>query len=175
MPPSARAIACKICDLMPLIERAISSELRRGNQYVTPSHLGLLAALVRGPFTLSGLSEILAVSLPTMSNSITTFVERGWVKRKRSAYDRRFIEIELTRKGREALGDIRKRVKLLLTAQLASLPPSKRQELKIALKTLLQTFQYKAENSAGSSLTKANGARPSRVRRGRRAEDCLSS
>jgi DNA-binding MarR family transcriptional regulator len=106
---SARTIASQILDLMPLIERAVSSELRHGRQYVTPSHLGLLAALARGPHTLSGLSEILAVSLPTMSNSVTIFVERGWAKRKQAVDDRRFIKIELTAKGWRMLVDIRHR------------------------------------------------------------------
>ena len=162
MPPSARSIASQILDLVPLIERAVSSELRRGSQYVTPSHLGLLAALARGPSTLSGLSEVLAVSLPTMSNSVTTFVERGWVKRKQAADDRRFVNIELTAKGWKALIDIRHRAELLLTNQLAPLPAAKREEVTAALKILQETFQRKIGDAARRTVVKSNGAMPRR-------------
>ncbi len=164
---SARAIASQILDLMPLIERAVSSELRRGRHYVTPSHLGLLAALARGPSTLSRLSEILAVSLPTMSNSVTTFVERGWAKREQDADDRRFIRIELTVKGWKALEDIRQRVELLLTAQLAPLPATRREELKTALDILQEIFQNKTEDTTGNASLKTNGTRTNRLRSGR--------
>jgi DNA-binding MarR family transcriptional regulator len=143
MTPSARTIAIQICDLMPLIERAVSSELRRSRQYVNPSHLVILAALVRGPCTLSGLSEISAVSLPTMSHSVNTLVKRGWVRRKKSTEDRRFIKIELTSKGWKALVEIRKRIERFLTAQIAHLQPDQRAELRPALRILLETFKNK--------------------------------
>jgi len=156
---SARAIASQFCDLMPIIERAVSSELRRGNQYVTPSHLQLLAALARGPSSLSGLSEIMAVSLPTMSNSVTTFVERGWVKRTQSANDRRYVKVELTEKGWKALVDIRKRVEMLFTAHFASLPATKREDLKGALKILQEIFRRKL-GDAGNGIPKKTGISP---------------
>jgi DNA-binding MarR family transcriptional regulator len=143
MTPSARTIAIQICDLMPLIERAVSSELRRSSQYVNPSHLAILAALAQDSCTLSGLSEISAVSLPTMSNSVTTLVKRGWVRRKKSTVDRRFIKIELTSKGRRALVEIRKRIEQFLTAQIAHLQPDQRAELRPALMILLETFKNK--------------------------------
>lgn len=158
MPPSARKIAIQICDLMPLIERAVSSELRRSRQYVTPSHLVILAALTKGPYTLSRLSEISAVSLPTMSNSVTTLVKRGWVKRRQSAGDRRFIEVELTTTGRKALVDIRRRVELYFTAQFSSLQPAKRAELPSALKILLETFQNKAGDGTKNVQKKSKGS-----------------
>ncbi|MEJ2245935.1 MAG: MarR family transcriptional regulator [Acidobacteriota bacterium] len=128
---------------MPLIERAVSSELRRSSQYVNPSHLAILAALEQESSTLSGLSEISAVSLPTMSNSVTTLVKRGWVRRKKSTVDRRFIKIELTSKGRRALVEIRKRIEQFLTAQIAHLQPDKRADLRPALMILLETFKNK--------------------------------
>ncbi len=166
MSASARALASQFCDLMPVIERAVSSELRRGSQYVTPSHLQLLAALARGPSSLSGLSEIMAVSLPTMSNSVTTFVERGWVKRTQSADDRRYIKVELTDKGGKALVDIRKRVELLFTAQFEPLPPAKREELKVALKVLQETFQPKLGDAENGSTQKKRSSRISPKRPG---------
>ncbi len=158
MSSSARAIASQFCDLMPVIERTVSSELRRGSQYVTPSHLQLLTALVQGPSSLSGLSEVMAVSLPTMSNSVTTFVERGWVKRTQSADDRRYIKVELTDKGLKALVDIRKRVELLFTTQFEHLPPAKRDELKVAFKILQETFQPKVGEANNGNIIKKRGS-----------------
>lgn len=167
MPPSARTIAVQICDLMPQIERAVSSVLRHSRQNLTPSHLVILTALARGPFTLSGLSEVSAVSPPTMSNSVTILVKRGWIKRRQSTDDRRFVEVELTSKGWKTLVDIRKQVELFLTTQLAPLPPKRRQDLKIALKTLLEIFENRAENAKDSPLAKRNGIQQ-RSRRARR-------
>jgi DNA-binding MarR family transcriptional regulator len=164
MPPSARTIAIQICDLMPLIERAVSSELRRSRQYVTPSHLVILTALVRGSASLSSLSEISAVSLPTMSNSVSTLVKRGWVKRKQSAGDRRYIEVALTSKGRKVLLDIRKRIELFLAAQVAPLQPAKRTELKSALKILLDIFLNKTGDSTNGARVKLSGAGTGRPR-----------
>lgn len=98
---------------------------------------------MQSPCTLSSLSEISAVSLPTMSNSVTTLVKRGWVRRKRSTDDRRFIKIELTSKGRKALVEIRDRIERFLTAQIAHLQPDQRAELRPALMLLLETFKNK--------------------------------
>lgn len=158
MPPSARAIAIQICDLMPLIERAVSSELRRSKHFVTPSHLVILAALAQGPSTLSGLSEISAVSLPTMSNSISTLVKRGWVKRNQATGDRRFIKIELTPKGWKTLTDIREHIELYLTAQIAPLKPAERTGLKSALKTLHETFRNSSEDASKGSRVRSSRA-----------------
>jgi DNA-binding MarR family transcriptional regulator len=160
MSSSARSIARQILQLMPIIMRTVSSELRRGSHYVTPSHLGLLATLARGPSTLSRLSEILAVSLPTMSNSITTFVHRGWVKRKQAADDRRFVTIELTAKGWKALEDIRNRAEMLLETQLAPLSKARCEKLGAALRILEGSFQNQTENSNDDNLRKTKGAPP---------------
>jgi DNA-binding MarR family transcriptional regulator len=166
MPSSARAIARQILQIMPAITRTVASELRRGNQYVTPSHLGVLATLVQRPFSLSELSEILAVSLPTMSNSITTFVERGWVKRTQASHDRRFITIELTEAGRKTLEDIRHRAELRLAMQLAPLSTERREELWAALTILQEIYQHKAERENDGTAARKNGAGSNRARRG---------
>lgn len=168
MPPSARTIAIQICDLMPLIERAVSSELRHSRQYVTPSNLVILTALTQGPSTLSGLSEISAVSLPTMSNSVAILVKRGWIKSKQSAGDRRFIEVTLTSKGRKVLIDIRKRIELFFTIQFSTLQPTKRAELKSALKILLETFQNKTWDGLDGSRRETTSAKTNRARTRRR-------
>jgi DNA-binding MarR family transcriptional regulator len=155
--PSSRAIAVKILKLMPAIMRTVGSELRRDNPYLTPSHLGVLGILSQRPCSLSQLSEILAVSLPTMSNSVSTFVKRGWVKRKHAADDRRFIRIELTAAGRKRLEDVLDRVELRLTAQLAPLPKAKRQGVDAALTLLQGIYELDVATENRSTVVKTNG------------------
>jgi DNA-binding MarR family transcriptional regulator len=152
MSSTPRKIARQIVQSVPMIMRIVASELRRGNQYMTPSHLGVLATLAKRPFSLSELSKILAVSLPTMSNSITTFVERGLVKRRQVPRDRRYVTIELTAAGRRTLEDIRHRAELRLAVQLAPLPKAKREELRVALTILQEIFQHKANRETGGLI-----------------------
>ncbi len=60
-------------------------------------------ALAGHSCNLSELALRQAVSLPTMSNSISVLVERGWVKRVPSPDDRRRVVLELTSEGRVVL------------------------------------------------------------------------
>ncbi len=52
---------------------------------------------------LSDLASLQGVSLPTMSNSISAMVERGWVRREAPDGDRRVVMIDVTPTGRAAL------------------------------------------------------------------------
>jgi DNA-binding MarR family transcriptional regulator len=45
--------------------------------------------------------------LPTISRSVRTLVERGWVSHRASQSDRRVVIAELTPAGHEVLADVR--------------------------------------------------------------------
>lgn len=91
--------ARQILEIVPLVMRVVASELRRMDRSLNPGHFRLLAMLAHHPCNLSELAERHSVSLPTMSNSISTLVERGWVSRQRDDLDRRMIQISLTPDG----------------------------------------------------------------------------
>jgi hypothetical protein len=88
----ARDTAREILEIIPLVMRTVAAELRAAGEMPAPAHFGLLSILSIRPRMLSDLASLQGVSLPTMSNSISAMVERGWVKREapgRSAPGRR--------------------------------------------------------------------------------------
>ncbi len=92
-----------LLDVLPVLMRVISAQMRETAHGVTSAHMPVLAVLDVQPRTLSELAEIMSVSGPTMSNTITALETRGWIARERSASDRRLVHITLTSEGRAAL------------------------------------------------------------------------
>src|SRR5262247_1418739 len=100
----ARETARAILETVPLVMRAVAAELRAAGELPAPAHFGLLSLLSDRPRMLTELASIQGVSLPTMSNSISAMVGRGWVKRGTpDESDRRVVMIEVTATGRAAL------------------------------------------------------------------------
>ena len=94
-----------LLEVLPVVMRVMSAQMRETPQGVTSAHMPVLAVLEVEPRTLSELAEIMSVSGPTMSNTITALETRGWIVRDRSAADRRLVHIALTEAGRTALHD----------------------------------------------------------------------
>ena len=99
----ARETAREILEIIPLVMRTVAAELRAAGEMPAPAHFGLLSILSVRPRTLTDLASLQGVSLPTMSNSISAMVERGWVRREAPDGDRRVVMIEVTPTGRAAL------------------------------------------------------------------------
>ncbi len=99
--------ASLIVDVIPRFMRALASDWRHDEHSPDPGHFRVLLILTEGPTNLSTLAAKLEVSLPTMSNSISTLVERGWVLRRRDPDDRRRVLIEITERGCGVLEHIR--------------------------------------------------------------------
>src|SRR5919198_1801585 len=96
----ARETARDILQIIPLVMRAVAAQLRSAGELPAPAHFGLLSMLSERSRTLTELASIQGVSLPTMSNSISAMVERGWVRRTGPGPDRRVVVIEVTAAGR---------------------------------------------------------------------------
>src|SRR5262249_32096513 len=77
----ARETARELLKIMPLVMRTVAAELRSAGELPAPAHFPLLMMLNEQPRTLTELASLRGVSLPTMSNSITALVQRGWVRR----------------------------------------------------------------------------------------------
>ncbi len=77
----ARETARDILQIVPLVMRTVAAELRAAGELPAPAHFGLLSILSEQPRMLTELASIQGVSLPTMSNSISAMVDRGWVRR----------------------------------------------------------------------------------------------
>ena len=92
----ARETARDILEIIPLVMRTVAAELRAAGEMPAPAHFGLLSILSVRPRMLTDLAALQGVSLPTMSNSISAMVERGWVRREAPDGDRRVVMIDVT-------------------------------------------------------------------------------
>jgi DNA-binding MarR family transcriptional regulator len=137
--PTARSAARDILNIVPLVMRTVAAQLRAAGEMPAPAHFGLLMMLGRQSRTLSELAALQGVSLPTMSNSVATLVQRGWVKRS-PARDRRVVLLEVTPLGRATLERTGKAAEAHLAGILASLDMASRRKLQDGLMVLRQAF-----------------------------------
>lgn len=97
------ATAEALLDVIPRMMRILAADLRRLGQLLAPVHFQLLAHLYEGPSNLGDLAQWIAVSPPTVSRTITTLEERGWVQRTPSSQDGRVVLVALTPEGQAAV------------------------------------------------------------------------
>ena len=139
----ARETARDILQIVPLVMRTVAAELRAAGELPAPAHFGLLSLLSERSRMLTELASIQGVSLPTMSNSITAMVDRGWVRRTAPGADRRVVIIEVTVAGRSALERVAKAAETHLAEALADLDLASRRRLQGGLGVLRKVFSAK--------------------------------
>jgi len=156
-----KAVAQEIVKVIPQVMRTIAAERQWSGHAMSPAHFHLLTLLAHHSCNLSELAVRQAVSLPTMSNSISVLVERGWVKRVPSADDRRQVLLELTPDGRAALVEIKSRAEARVAELLEPLSSSELASLSAGLAVLEQAL-------APAICLKPNGLAQDKVRRGQK-------
>jgi DNA-binding MarR family transcriptional regulator len=135
-----RTLAHAVMEIVPLVMRTIAADIRRSDHASVVSHFPLLRLMAEAPHSLSELAERHAVSLPTMSNSITTLEERGWVVRARSLEDRRRVVVSITPEGEAVLDEAQQYIEGAVAAVLADVPEADRQQLAAGLDVLRGAF-----------------------------------
>lgn len=151
---TTRDTARDILRIIPLVMRTVAAELRSAGEMPAPAHFGLLTMLSSQPRTLTELALMQGVSLPTMSNSVSTLAQRGWVRRTSPARDRRGVLVEVTPLGRATVERVGRAAEAQLAEKLGALDSPSRRRLRNGLGVLREVF---AE------------APPARVSRGGRA------
>ena len=154
----ARETAREILQIIPLVMRTVAAELRSAGELPAPAHFGLLSVLSERPRMLTDLASLQGVSLPTMSNSISAMVERGWVRRAAPEKDRRVVMIEVTTTGRAALERVAKCAETHLADVLAPLDLPARRRLQGGLGILRKVFA----STAAASMLRKNHRTPAR-------------
>jgi DNA-binding MarR family transcriptional regulator len=139
MKPS-RDVAREILKIIPLVMRTVAAELRAAGELPAPAHFGLLTMLSAQPRTLSELANLQGVSLPTMSNSISAMVQRGWVRRTAPPQDRRVVIIEVTPTGKAAVERVGRAAEAHLAVMLTPLDATSRRRLQAGLAVLRKIF-----------------------------------
>src|SRR4029453_13318493 len=93
------------------------------------------------PRTRSELATLQGVSLPTMSNSISAMVQRGWVRRSAPPKDRRVVIIEVTATGKAAVERVGRAAEAHLAVLLTPLDARSRRRLQAGLGVLRKIFE----------------------------------
>src|SRR5437867_1525922 len=146
----ARETARDILQIIPLVMRTVAAELRAAGELPAPAHFGLLSMLSERPRMLTELASLQGVSLPTMSNSISAMVGRGWVRRMAPEEDRRIVLIEVTTAGRAALDRVGRCAETHLADVLTPLDVAARRRLQSGLGVLHKVFAIRQSSAPPS-------------------------
>lgn len=161
----ANETARELLEIMPLVMRTVVAGLRAAGELPAPAHFPLLMTLAEEARTLTELAELRGVSLPTMSNSITALVQRGWARRvvpesipsaqtpadrDRSRRhgapaagrrnDRRVVLVEVTAAGRAALDRVARAAEQHVAAVLTPLDLAAVRQLHAGFEVLRRAF-----------------------------------
>lgn len=158
----ARETARELLEIVPLVMRTVAAQLRAAGELPAPAHFGLLSILSDRPRMLTELAAIQGVSLPTMSNSISAMVERGWVRRTAPGTDRRVVIIEVTVAGRAALERVARAAEGHLAEVVGPLDGHSRRRLHAGLAVLRKLFA--ARPPAAGTLSRKGHRTPARRR-----------
>jgi DNA-binding MarR family transcriptional regulator len=89
---------------------AISKSINPANLYkieLTSSQIKVLATFTeRECYSMTELSQILSVTLPTMTAMIDRLIQSGLVKRERDERDRRVVLVRLTGDGKKVISNL---------------------------------------------------------------------
>jgi DNA-binding MarR family transcriptional regulator len=132
-----------LLDALPVTMRVIAAQMRETQHGLTTAHMPVLAALNIKPRTQSELADMMSVSGATMSNTLTTLEDRGWIRRERSRDDRRLVHIEISEQGSHALHESIREMEIHLLRLVETLSDDERRRLTDGLHVLRDMF-YRA-------------------------------
>ena len=141
-------LAKQLIEIIPVVMRTLATEIRASGHLPSPAQFGVMVTLAYHPCNLSSLAEEQGVSLPTMSSTINTLEERGWVSRTRSKVDRRVVNIELTESGLSQLLVIQRHAEQKLMNILSSISEEDGESLASGLSVLSRLFNISEGNPA---------------------------
>jgi DNA-binding MarR family transcriptional regulator len=136
-----------LLEVVPLSMKNLAAELRKSKGQLDPAHFRLLALLHHEQLSLGELANQAAVSSATMSRTVTTLEERGWLHRDHSPQDGRVVLVCLTEEGRSVLRSITVMARQWILDQLEELSTEQQK----ALVDGLQVLQHLAVRPEGSN------------------------
>ena len=129
-----------LLQVMMLLIRSFSANMRQGEGSLEPAQAGILMRLGIGACTLSELAQHQAVKLPTVSRSVSVLVKAGLIRRWTPEDNRRITMLELTPEGRRKQLASRKKAETHVRKLLAPLSETERLQVDAALNTLIRTI-----------------------------------
>mgnify|MGYP005857162119 CR=1 FL=1 len=131
-------LAQRLVKILPPIMRRAGSDLRARFPLIDPAHFGIMMSLKHSACTITSLSCVHAVRPATMSKSIDTLVERGWVNRQPSRLDRRKVELMLTPEGAAQVESVHEYLLGRITSALAPLSDDDLERLSDGINIMLR-------------------------------------
>jgi DNA-binding MarR family transcriptional regulator len=101
-------------------------------------------------FTMTELSNLLKVSLPTATEMVDRLVKAKLVKRKRSRDDRRVVKVALSPFGRRIKEEFVRHKRGIIEEVLIQLPENERDDLIKAMERAIQILDPHKEEGSGS-------------------------
>lgn len=136
----SKQVARKFWETMPLFMKAMATQSRQGIHNIAPVHYRVLGMLSHTDCNLSQLAERQGVSLPSISATAQTLVERGWLERSRSVKDRRVVNLTVTPQGLLVLKQEHERMQDWLAERLKGLSDEELEIITKSMEILQQAF-----------------------------------
>jgi DNA-binding MarR family transcriptional regulator len=137
---SASDVAELFLRVVPQVMRLVAADIRRSGLDIEPLYIHLLRNLSSEGRSLGELAEVLSVSAPTMSKTISTLEARKWVARQRSETDGRVVMVGLTPEGRSTLHKAEEYMVRRIAEALDALSDEERARLSSGLEILGDVF-----------------------------------
>jgi DNA-binding MarR family transcriptional regulator len=119
----------------------LAADLRRTGHTIDPAQFRLLIELYARACTLGELAQRCAVSAPTISRSVTTLEERGWVRRAASPEDGRQVVAELTPLGHGLIEEMKRNAERRVARYLKPLSGEDLRKLLGGFEVLQRVFE----------------------------------
>lgn len=140
-----RELAREMIDTVPPVMQVVASRMRHMDVPMPMPHFrALMVVAHRGQCTMTDLADKARVSLPTMSNTVSVLVERGWAERVVDDADRRRTTVRLTGEGMEAVDHAHRQLEALLGEPLSRLSDEESEQLRVGLEVLRRAFERAA-------------------------------
>lgn len=140
-------------EVVPPVMRAIRTEMRRQGSadLSVPALRTLLYLARRDGASLSEAAEHIGLTLPSASRLVDGLVDRGLVRRRTSATDRRRVTLGATPKGRTLMEVVRAGAQARMAKRIAELPAESRTAIVNGLAALQPLFAPVAKSGVGRS------------------------
>jgi DNA-binding MarR family transcriptional regulator len=142
MRPQVAECAREVLDVVPIVMRAIRSELRKygAREMSVPQYRALGFVYRNESASLSELADHVGLTLSTMSTLVDGLVAQGLVNRREDPEDRRRMTLTLTVLGRNRHEASREAALVSLGKMLRQLSPSDRTTVTRAMQVLRERF-----------------------------------
>jgi|SRR5581483_6975686 DNA-binding MarR family transcriptional regulator len=147
MKAEPQQVAAQVLEVVPLIMRAIRSQMRAHRRAdLTVTQFRVLAFIDRHTgASLSDVGDHIGLALPSMSKMIDVLVARKLVARKFDLTDRRRVTLALTARGRAILQGARDETRAVMTQTFATCSAPELQTIAAAMELLRPLFLSERE------------------------------